>query len=157
MVKTVLKLQEFFQLDLEINGFINQENNQILFKGLLSEKISIPTKYWLYDLAKKVTIEKEAVNKLREELVKKHGDVDDQGNTFIPVYINEVVDHETKEVTSREINPSYVNFENDFNSLLNEERELEHHAFKLEDFENVSTDSNYPILYKLIETSLIEI
>lgn len=150
-MKTVLKLQEFFQLDVEINGFTNPENNELLAKGLLAEKISVPTKYWLYDLAKKVTVEKEAINKLREELIKKYGAVDEQGNTFIPIYINEVVDDETKEVVSREVNPNYISFQNDFNSLLNEEHELEHHAFKLEDFENVSTESNYVVLFKLIQ------
>lgn len=151
MAKTVLKLQEFFQLDVEVNGFTNPENGEVLIKGLLTEKISVPTKYWLYDLAKKITAEKEAINSLREELIKKHGTADEQGNISIPIYINEVVDDDTKEVVSREVNPSYVTFQNDFNSLLSEERELEHHAFKLEDFENVSTDANYPVLFKLIQ------
>jgi hypothetical protein len=151
MIKTVLKLQEFFQLDVEINGFTNPETSEVLVKGLLAEKISVPTKYWLYDLAKKVTAEKEAVNSLREELIKKYGTADEQGNISIPIYINEVIDDETKEVVSREVNPAYVGFQNDFNSLLNEERELEHHAFQLEDFEKISTETNYIVLFKLIQ------
>jgi hypothetical protein len=151
MAKTVLKLQEFFQLDIEINGFTNSETGEVLVKGLLAEKISVPTKYWLYDLAKKVTVEKEAVNSLREELIKKYGTADEQGNISIPIYINEVVDDDTKEVVSREVNPAYVGFQNDFNSLLNEDRELEHHAFQLGDFEKISTETNYIVLFKLIQ------
>jgi hypothetical protein len=151
MAKTVLKLQEFFQLDVEINGFTNSETGEVLVKGLLAEKISVPTKYWLYDLAKKVITEKEAVNSLREELIKKYGTTDEQGNISIPIYINEVIDDETKEVVSREVNPAYVGFQNDFNSLLNEDRELEHHAFQLEDFEKISTETNYIVLFKLIQ------
>jgi hypothetical protein len=83
-------------------------------------------------------------------LIKKYGEADETGNIGISMYIN-VVTNEAGEVVSREINPKYVEFQTDFNALLNEERELEYHAFKLEEFDNVETDGNYPVFFKLIK------
>jgi hypothetical protein len=67
------------------------------------------------------------------------------------LYINEVVDEDTKEVVSREVNPDFIKFQNDFNALLSEERELEYKGFKLEEFENVETDGVYNTFFKLIK------
>ena len=150
MEKITLKLQEFYQLEAELNGVTNQQTGEVLAKGLLSEKIKLTTKYWLTDLVKKITAEKESIDKLREELVKKYG-VEENGGINIPIYINEVIDDETKEVVSREVNPNFISFQNDFNLLLQEERELEYHPFKLEEFENVETDGVYVTFFKLIE------
>jgi hypothetical protein len=150
MEKITLKLQEFYQLEAELNGVTNQQTGEVLAKGLLSEKIKLTTKYWLTDLVKKITAEKESIDKLREELVKKYG-VEENGSINIPIYINEVIDDETKEVVSREVNPNFVSFQNDFNLLLQEERELEYHPFKLEEFENVETEGVYVTFFKLIE------
>jgi hypothetical protein len=150
MEKVTLKLQEFYQLEAELNGVTNQQTGEVLAKGLLSEKIKLTTKYWLTDLVKKITAEKESIDKLREELVKKYG-VEENGSINIPIYINEVIDDETKEVVSREVNPNFVSFQNDFNLLLQEERELEYHPFKLEEFENVETEGVYITFFKLVE------
>jgi hypothetical protein len=150
MEKVTLKLQEFYQLNSELNGFVNQQTGETVSPGLLTERVKLTTKYWLADLAKKITAEKESIDKLREELVKKYG-VEENGGISIPIYINEVIDNETKEVISREINPNFISFQNDFNLLLQEERELEYHPFKLEEFENVETDGVYVTFFKLIQ------
>ena len=150
MEKVTLKLQEFYSLESELNGLINNQTGETVAKGLLGEKIRLTTKYWLHDLLKKVSTEKESVEKLREELIKKYG-VKKDGAVSIPVYINEVIDDDTKEIISREINPSFVLFQNDFNSLLQEERELEYHPFKLAEFENVETNGVYVTFFKLIK------
>jgi hypothetical protein len=151
MEKVTLKLSEFYQLEAELNGITNQNTGEVLSKGLLSEKIKLTTKYWLHDLGKKVTAEKDSVEKLKEELIKKHGKEDEEGRISIPVYINEVIDDETKEVVSREINPDFVLFQNDFNALLNEEREIEHKGFKLDEFEDIETEGVYNVFFKLIK------
>lgn len=153
MEKVTLKLSEFYQLEAELNGVVNQGTGETVSKGLLSEKIKLTTKYWLHDLNKKVAAEKESVEKLKEELIKKYGKEDEEGRISIPLYINEVIDEETKEVVSREINPDFVKFQNDFNALLNEERDLEYKSFKLEDFENVETDGVYNTFFKLIKVN----
>jgi hypothetical protein len=150
MEKVTLKLQEYYQLNSELNGFVNQQTGETISPGLLTERVKLTTKYWLADLAKKIATEKESIDKLREELVKKYG-VEENGSVSIPIYINEVIDDETKEVVSREVNPNFISFQNDFNTLLQEERELEYHPFKLEEFENVETDGVYVTFFKLIQ------
>lgn len=150
MEKISLKLREFYSLEAELNGLVNNETGEIVAKALLSEKIKLTTKYWLTDLNKKVAAEKETVEKLKEELIKKHGDTDETGNIGISMYINVVKDEEGK-VVSYEMNPKYTELQNEFNAVLEEERELEHHAFKLEEFDNVETDGNYATFFKLIK------
>lgn len=150
MEKVTLKLQEFYSLESELNGVVNNQTGEVVAKGLLSEKIKLTTKYWLHDLSKKVSTEKESVEKLKEELIKKYGEEKD-GAISIPLYINEQIDEETKEIVSREINPSFIKFQEDFNTLLQEERELEFKEFKLEEFENVETESNYNTFFKLVK------
>jgi len=150
MEKITLKLSEFYQLEAELNGVVNQSTGETLSKGLLGEKIKLTTKYWLHDLNKKVAAEKESVEKLKEELIKKYGK-EENGAISIPLYINEVIDEDTKEVTSREVNPDFIKFQNDFNALLQEERELEYRVFKLEEFEGVETDGVYNTFFKLVK------
>jgi len=151
MEKVTLKLHEFYALEAELNGVTNRQTGEVLAKGLLNEKIKLTTKYWLHDLTKKVAAEKESVEKLKEELIKKYGTADEEGNVSIPMYINEMIDEETKEIVSRDINPDFVKFQNDFNGLLEEDRELEYKGFKLEEFDNVETDGNYSTFFKLIK------
>ena len=150
MEKVTLELHEFYALEAELNGVVNQQTGETVSKGLLAEKIKLTTKYWLSDLSKKVVAEKESVEKLKEELIKKHGEADDNGSVSIPMYVN-IVTNEEGEITSRDVNPKFVEFQNDFNTLLKENRELEHKAFKLEEFENVESDGIYTTFFKLIK------
>ena len=150
MEKINLKLSEFYQLSAELEGVTNQQTGEKLANGLLNEKVKLTTKYWLSDLAKKVAAEKEAVEKIKNELIQKHGEADTNGNISIPFYANEQVDEEGN-VISREVNPKFIEFQNEFNALLGEERELEHKGFKLEELESVESDDNYPVFFKLIK------
>ena len=150
MEKSSLKLHEYYTLEAELNGLTNQQSGEVISKGLLNEKLKLTTKYWISDLAKKATAEKIAVEAIKEELIKKHGETDDTGNISIPMYINIVTDEEG-ETISREVNPKFVEFQNEFNTLLQEEKEIEHNAFKLEEFENVESDGNYQVFFKLIK------
>ena len=103
MEKVTLKLHEFYALDAELNGVMNQQTGEVITKGLLGEKIKLTTKYVLTDLSKKASAEKEAVEKLKEDLIKKHGDEDEKGGVSIPMYIN-IVTNEEGVITNREIN-----------------------------------------------------
>jgi len=150
MEKSSLKLHEYYTLEAELNGLTNQQSGEVISKGLLNEKLKLTTKYWISDLAKKATAEKTAVEAVKEELIKKHGETDDTGNISIPMYINIVTDEEG-ETVSREVNPKFIEFQNEFNILLQEEKEIEHNAFKLEEFENVESDGNYQVFFKLIK------
>ena len=150
MNKIKLKLHEYYTLEAELNGVVNQRTGDVVLKGLLSEKINLATKYWVNDLAKKILAEKVEIEKLKEELIKKHGEQDESGGVSIPVYIN-IVKNEADEIVSKEINPKYVEFENDFNALLQEEREVEYKPFKLEEFYSVESENVYNTFFKLIE------
>jgi hypothetical protein len=150
MEKITLKLYEFYNLEAELNGVTNQQNGEVTSKGLLAEKIKMTTKYWLNDLVKKVVTEKEACEALKQELIKKHGEADEQGNVSIPMYINIVTDEDGQTV-SREINPKFVEFQSEFNAVLNEDKELEYKGFTLEEFENVESEGKYDTFFKLIK------
>ena len=150
MEKVSLKLYEFYNLEAELNGVTNQQTGEVTSKGLLAEKIKMTTKYWLNDLVKKVVTEKEACEALKQELIKKHGEADEQGNISIPMYINEVK-NEDGQTVSREINPKFVEFQSEFNAVLNEDKELEYKGFTLEEFENVESEGKYDTFFKLIK------
>jgi hypothetical protein len=150
MEKVTLKLHEFYALEAELNGVVNNQTGEVLSKGLLSEKIKLSTKYWLTELGKKVSEEKTAVEKLKEELIKKHGTEDEKGGISIPMYIN-IVTNEEGEVTGRDINPKFVEFQNEFNALLQEEKEVEYKEFKLAEFDSVESEGVYVTFFKLVK------
>ena len=142
MAHIKLTLQEIYKLDTELNGFVNPSTGEILSLGLLNEKLSLPTKYWLTDLAKKTSSEKLVINQLKEDLIAKYGTKDKDNIFEIEVWTDE---------TKTEFNPSYIQYQQEFNTLLQEVIEIEYHEFKLDDFKNIETSDNYTIFYKLIQ------
>jgi hypothetical protein len=142
MAHIQLSLKEIYKLDSELNGFANQETGEILSLGLLSENLSLPTKYWLTNLAKKTSSEKSIINQLKEDLIAKYGTKDKNDNFEIAVWTDE---------TKTNFNPLYVQFQEEFNGLLQEVKEIEYHEFKLEEFNDVKTSDHYIIFYKLIQ------
>lgn len=159
MEKITLKLLEFYGLDAELNGAINQQTGEKLNSGLLQEKLSLVTKYWLSDLAKKVAAEKASIDDLKNELIRKYGKEDGKGGISIPIVVDEldeegnVVEVENQDgskVAKKKLNPDYQAFEKEFNDLLQTEKELEYKKLKLEDFEKVETSDNYSVFFKLL-------
>ena len=142
MAHIKLTLQEIYKLNTELNGFINPSTGEILSLGLLNEKLSLPTKYWLTDLAKKSSSEKLVIDQLKEDLIAKYGTKDKDNIFEISVWTDE---------TKTDFNPLYVQFQEEFNALLKEVIEIEYHEFKLDDFKNIETSDNYTIFYKLIQ------
>jgi hypothetical protein len=151
MANIKLSLREIYKLDSELNGFINQETGEILSLGLLSENLSLPTKYWLTDLTKKTSIEKLIIDQLKENLIVKYGSQDENGNISLNMWINEEKDESGNIINPAELNPLFIQFQEEFNSLLQEVKEIEYHEFKLEEFKDVKTSDNYIIFYKLIQ------
>jgi hypothetical protein len=150
MEKISLKLYEFYNLDSELNGVTNQQTGEKVSAGLLAEKLKLADKYWLTELSKKAAAEKATVESLKEELIKKHGEADETGNISIPMYIDIVKDEEGNIVDGKN-NPKFIEFQNEFNLLLQEEKELEYKPFQLSALENIESDGNYPTFFKLIE------
>jgi hypothetical protein len=142
MAHIQLSLKEIYKLDSELNGFANQETGEILSLGLLSENLSLPTKYWLTNLAKKTSSEKLVIDQLKEDLIVKYGTKDKNNNFEIAVWVDD---------TKTNFNPLYVQFQEEFNSLLQEVKEIEYHEFKLEEFIDVKNRDNYTVFYKLIQ------
>ena len=142
MAHIKLTLQEIYKLNTELNGFINPSTGEILSLGLLNEKLSLPTKYWLTDLAKKSSSEKLVIDQLKEDLIAKYGTKDKDNIFEIIVWTDE---------TKTEFNPSYIQYQQEFNTLLQEVIEIEYHEFKLDNFKNIETSDNYTIFYKLIQ------
>jgi len=148
MEKISLKLHEFLTLEAELFGVKNQQTGEVTSKGLLNEKLSLVAKFWLNELGKKVASEKESVEKLREELIKKLG-TEEEGQVFIKMY-DEVKDEEGN-VVSRSLTANFIEFNTEYDKLLNEEKELEYRPFELSELASVETEENYDIFFKLIK------
>lgn len=160
MEKITLKLFEFYALDADLNGVVSQTTGEKLSGGLLQEKLPLTTKYWLTSLGKTVAAEKAAIEELKNELIKKYGKADENGNISIPMVIDELdadsnpvkePNAEGTMVTRRKLNPDYQQFEQEFNELLQTEKDLEYKPFKLSDFEKVETSDNYMTFFKLVQ------
>ena len=148
MEKISLKLHEFLTLEAELFGVKNQQTGEVTSKGLLNEKLSLVAKFWLNELGKKVASEKESVEKLREELIKKLG-TEEEGQVFIKMY-DEVKDEEGNTV-SRSLTSNFIEFNQEYEKLLSEEKELEYRAFDLSELANVETEGNLNVFFKLIK------
>ena len=148
MEKISLKLHEFLTLEAELFGTKNQQTGETITKGLLNEKLSLVSKFWLNELGKKVQSEKESIEKLREELIKKLG-TEEEGQIFIKMY-DEVKDEEGN-VVSRSLTPNFIEFNQEFDKLLNEEKELEYHPVELSELANVETEGNLNVFFKLVK------
>lgn len=161
MEKITLKLFEFYNLDAELNGVVNQQTGEKVFSGLVQEKLPLSVKYWLNSLAKTVKEEKTAIEDLKNELIKKYGKEDPStGGISIPMVVDEldedgnpikVISEDGKEVTKKKFNPDYQAFEKEFNDLLQTEKELDYKPFSLVDFEKVETSEIYTTFFKLIK------
>lgn len=142
MEKKSLKLIQFYNLEAELNGVTNPQTGEKLTKGLLSEKLQLKTKYWLTDLYKKAKEQTDACSALRDELIKKYGTESDKG-----VSILQTIEEDGKNV----VNPNFVSFQNEFNALLNEEREIEYKELSIEELGSIETEAVYETLFSLLK------
>jgi hypothetical protein len=147
MEKIILKLHEVYELNLELKGSINQQTGETIRKGILDEKISISVKYWLDKLSEKLKTEIDLVEKLKEEIIRKLGVVDEQGNYSIPLRINEKF-NDKDELLSYDVNPTFLEYQSEFEKLINQEVEIEYNAINLEDI-NIQSEVYPRILFKL--------
>jgi hypothetical protein len=160
MDKLTLKLFEFYNLDAEINGLSNPQTGEKVSEGLLQAKLPLTVKYWLTELSKKVRSEKQTIEDLKNELIRKYGKEDDKGGISIPVVVDElgadgqpvkVVAEDGTETVKKVLNPDYQAFDKEFGELLNTEKELEYKPFDLADFKSLETTDNFVTFFKLIK------
>ena len=100
------------------------------------------------ELSKKVAAEKQSVETLREELIKKLGTEED-GQVFIKMY-DEVLDEEGN-IVSRSLTENFLEFNKEYDTLLNEVKELEYRPFELSELASIETEANYDVFFKLIK------
>jgi hypothetical protein len=160
MTTTKLKLADVLNLEAEINGFTNPQTNEKIINGLLNEKLSLVAKYWLNDLSKKANEIKVDVDKLRDELIKKYGEDDGTGNVGIVYSVDAFNEDGTpmtqlneagESVQLKRVNPKFIEFQSEYETLLQEEREVEHYEFTLTQFESVETADNIKVFFTLIK------
>jgi hypothetical protein len=141
MEKITLSLNDALSLEFELNGAINPENKEVIFNGLLAEKMSLKTKYWLTKLSDKLSSEKKTIEGLRDDLIKKYGK-EEGSQIFIKPYLDE---------ENKEINPDFTKFSQEMNELLLEEKEFEYNPIPLDDLAEISTEGRYNLIFKLVK------
>lgn len=150
MAKLTLKLGQVLQLESEINGFVNPQTGKEVFVGFRKHKLPLKTKYWLSELGDRLAAERKTIETLRDEIIQKHGEDDGKGGIQIGVFIEQK--DENDKVISRELNPQYVEFQNEFNALLSEDKEIEYTPLTMEDLDKVGeTTDDYNLLFMLVQ------
>ena len=150
MEKQKFNLRDVLQLEGEINGIVNNETNEVIFEGFINQNLSIILKYELTEFSDFLKNEKKKVEILRNDLIRKYGKREKDGSIIVEMF-SEKKD-ENDNVISKEFSESYLNFEKDYGTLLNQVIELEYPTITKEDLKNAGkTKDNYTILFKLIK------
>lgn len=153
---TSLSIGEIYSLEAEINGAVNQQTGEKISKGVLAHPLSMIHRYWLTDLVESIASHKKTVDKLREELITKLGEADDKGGFSLPMAINKK-DEEGNDILdaqgnpTKEINPNFLEFNDEMNKLFAETKDVEHYPFTIDAFD-FKTDESYPVLFKLLKS-----
>ena len=149
MEKITLALNEILQLESEINGYVNPESGDVIYKGFLKANLPIILKYELVELSETLTKERKKIETLRDELIKKYGEEEQNGVSIR--MINETKDEEG--AITKVINPRYVEFTNEYSELLTQEKEIEFPEINKESLKKAGdTTDNYKVLFKLVKS-----
>lgn len=139
MEKIKLTLGQVLELDAELNGYINPQTEEKVFDGFLKQNISMLVRYRMSTLVNNVAAEKATIDKMRDELVTKHGEQTEAGYNVV------------LRLESGEINPKFLDFQREYSEVLTETTEIEYKPLASKDIEEVITTDNYNILLKLIQ------
>jgi uncharacterized membrane protein YheB (UPF0754 family) len=150
------KLFELLNLEAELAGATNNQTGEKIIEGLLNQKLPVVTKYHLNNLVEALGAEKKVIDSLRDELIKKHGTEDENGNIGISMVI-ETGELDDKGEPAKDINPAYIAFNDEYGELLNQEKEISIPTIKLSDLDKIETKDNYILIFKhLIEEPSVE-
>lgn len=142
MTQITLKLHEILTLEAELNGFINPQTGEKVLEGFLKEKLNLKTKYYLTKLSEELKKEKATLDGLRDELIKEYGEEKD-GVMSLDTFIGEG--------DKKKVNPKFIEFQEKYTELLNEEKDIDYTPIPVSTLETVESNENYAILFKLIE------
>lgn len=150
MEKITLKLGEHLQLESEINGLIDQQTREIIYEGFSRQNLSIILKYELAEFGERLLAERRRIETLRDELIKKYGEEDEAGRLSVKMKITNL--DEEGNIISETINPKYVEFDQEYGTLLNQDKELEYPEITKDDLKDAGkTKDKYIALFKLIK------
>lgn len=142
MEKIKLSLNEALSLEFELNGEVNPQTKEVIFNGLLAEKMSLKTKYWLTKLSDKLSSEKKTILGLRDDLIKKYGKEKEDGSVEVKPFLDD---------ENKELNPEFTKFSEEMNELLLEEKEFDYNPIPLDDLGEISTEGRYNLIFKLVK------
>lgn len=153
MEKITLKLGEVLQLESEINGYTNPESGKVVYQGFSKQNLSILLKYELTELSEKLLKERKTVEGLKDELVLKYGSDDGKGGVIVKMF-DEEVDAEGN-VIGRKFNENYIKFDEEYSTLLNQDKEIEYPEITKEDLKEAGkSKDDYKVLFKLIKKEI---
>jgi len=141
--KITLTLSKIMSLEAEIGGLQNQQTQEIVLKGLLSQKLQLVTKFKLKMLLNAISVIKKANDEIREELIKEYGDKAEDGSISIPMYVD-------AKAEAKEFNPKYIDFANKMEELLAKDIEIEFENITLEDLKDLEIEESYPTFMDLL-------
>jgi uncharacterized membrane protein YheB (UPF0754 family) len=151
-----LKLFELLNLEAELAGATNNQTGEKIIEGLLNQKLPVVTKYYLNTLVESLAAEKKVIDSLRDELIKKHGTEDKDGNVGISMVI-ETGELDDKGEPAKDINPAYIAFNDEYGELLNQEKDIKLPQIQLSNLDKIETKDNYVLVFKhLIEEPSVE-
>jgi hypothetical protein len=150
MEKITLRLGDILQLESEINGFTNPETGKQVYGGFVKQNLSIMLKYELTELSEFLTKERKKVEGLRDELIKKYGEEDGKGGVMVKM-IDETKDDDGNVISSK-FNENYLKFDEEYSTLLNNEKEIEYPEITKSDLKEAGkSNDDYRVLFKLIK------
>lgn len=143
-----LTLGEILDLEKEINGFTNFETGEIIYHGILKLKLPIVLKYELTELGIELKKEKEIVEDLRNELIKKYGEESDDG-IFVKLF-DEVEDKDGN--INRIFSKNYLSFDSEYKELLSKDKNIIFPDITKDQLINAGeTTDVYKVIFKLIK------
>lgn len=144
MAEYKLSLAQVLNLSLELEGHKDPKSGEFLVKGILNQELNLLAKYWLTKLAKTVADEKSKIEAIRNDLVKKYGEDDGNGNIQIKIHADAM---------GTQFNHKYLEFTNEFATLLAEKTTIQYEPIKLSLISKIDTTENYVILYDLVDAT----
>jgi len=144
MEKLTLSLGEILTLEAELNGLSNPSTGEVIIEGFLKEKLCLGDKYWLEKLSAKLLTEKKLVDKLRNELIEKFGEKNEDGQYAILPFID------TKEEGVQEQNPKFAEFQKEFSELLAQEKEIEYRPLPFDSLNKIESETAYSMIFKIV-------
>jgi len=140
-----LRLQEVLELQIELEGYVNPQTGETIVKGFINHPLPLKEKYWLNKLANTLNQEKQEIEKLRNQLIEKFGETDEStGSTSIPMVIKNKKGEE-------EANPQFLQFQSEYQELLNEKKNIKYKPISIETLESITTEDTYNYLFMLVD------